>query len=146
MTAASQFSPLMSWPQSRAFRKLLCALRCTTLAVAYLLMPALFVTAPACAEGPAHAEGAPVDATDPAIATAVDGSWRTQNARARDAFRRPVKSMAFWGLKPGMTIVEVDPGANGWWTGILAPYARSTGGRYVAALMVDARSAGGGSF
>ena len=45
-----------------------------------------------------------------------------------------------------MTIVEVDPGANGWWTGILAPYARSTGGRYVAALMVDAGTTGADSF
>ena len=101
MTAASQFSPLMSWPQSRAFRKLLCALRFTTLAVAYLLMPALFVTAPACAEGPAHPEGAPLDATDPAIAAAVDGSWRTQKARARDAFRHPVEVLGLLGAQAG---------------------------------------------
>ena len=45
-----------------------------------------------------------------------------------------------------MTIVEIDPGANGWWTGILAPYARATGGRYVAALMVDAGVTGADSF
>ena len=45
-----------------------------------------------------------------------------------------------------MTIVEIDPGANGWWTGILSPYARATGGRYVAALMVDAGVTGADSF
>ncbi|MDE1153960.1 MAG: hypothetical protein PW788_15620 [Micavibrio sp.] len=46
----------------------------------------------------------------------------------------PVESLTFWGLKPGMTIVEVDPGAKGWWTEILAPYAKATGGHYIAAL------------
>jgi predicted methyltransferase len=54
--------------------------------------------------------------------------------RARDAWRHPAESLAFWGLKPGMTVVEVDPGAKGWWTQILAPYARATHGAYLAAL------------
>ena len=44
------------------------------------------------------------------------------------------KSLTFWGLKPGMTIVEIDPGVRGWWTEILAPYAHATGGAYIAAL------------
>jgi predicted methyltransferase len=39
--------------------------------------------------------------------------------------------LAFWGLKPGASILEVQPG-GGWWTQILAPYAASTGGRYTA--------------
>jgi predicted methyltransferase len=45
-----------------------------------------------------------------------------------------------------MTIVEIDPGANGWWTGILAPYAHATDGRYVAALMVEAGVIGADNF
>ena len=109
----------------------------TSLRVACFLLQALLVVAPIVAECPAHADGAPAEISDPAIAAAVDGSWRVPKARARDALRHPIESLAFWGLKPGMTIVEIDPGANGWWTGILAPYARATGGRYVAALMVD---------
>jgi predicted methyltransferase len=114
--------------------------------VACFLLQVFFLAAPIVAESPAHAEGAPVEASDPAIAAAVDGSWRASVARARDAFRHPAESLAFWGLKPGMTIVEIDPGANGWWTGILAPYARATGGRYVAALMVDTGVTGADSF
>lgn len=35
------------------------------------------------------------------------------------------------GLQPGMTVLEVQPG-GGWWTEILAPYARATGGKYYA--------------
>jgi predicted methyltransferase len=118
----------------------------TSLRVARFLLHALLVAAPIVAETPAHAQGAPVEASDPAITAAVDGSWRLPKARARDAFRHPVESLSFWGLKRGMTIVEIDPGANGWWTGILSPYARATGGRYVAALMVDAGVTGADSF
>ena len=113
---------------------------------AYFLLRALLVAAPIVAERPAHAEGASVEASDPAIAATVDGSWRSPKARARDAFRHPAESLAFWGLKRRMTIVEIDPGANGWWTGILAPYARATSGRYIAALMVDPGVKGADSF
>jgi predicted methyltransferase len=114
--------------------------------IASFLLQALLGVASIVIESPAHAEGARVEASDPALAAAVDGSWRMPKARARDAFRHPVESLAFWGLRPGMTIVEIDPGANGWWTGILAPYARATGGRYVAALMVESGVTGADSF
>lgn len=66
---------------------------------------------------------------DPALAAAVAGEWRAAEDRARDDARHPVESLAFWGLAPGMTILEVQPG-GGWWTDILAPYARMTGGRF----------------
>jgi predicted methyltransferase len=69
---------------------------------------------------------------DAALAAAVAGEWRTPEARARDAQRRPVEALTFWGLKPGMTILEVQPGSASWWTEILAPYARMTNGRFVA--------------
>jgi predicted methyltransferase len=65
------------------------------------------------------------------IEAAVAGDWRKPEAKERDADRHPVESLAFWGLKPKMTILEVQPG-GGWWTEILAPYARLTGGEYYA--------------
>lgn len=65
------------------------------------------------------------------IEAAVAGDWRKPEAKARDADRHPVESLAFWGLKPKMSILEVQPG-GGWWTEILAPYARMTGGEYYA--------------
>jgi predicted methyltransferase len=68
---------------------------------------------------------------DKTIDAAVSGSWRTPEAKARDAQRHPAAALAFWGLKPGMTILEIQPG-GGWWTQILAPYARLTGGRFYA--------------
>jgi predicted methyltransferase len=67
-----------------------------------------------------------------AIEDAVAGEWRQPGDRARDAFRHPAQSLAFWGLKPGMTVVEFWPGA-GWYTDILAPFLTATGGRLYAA-------------
>lgn len=71
---------------------------------------------------------------DRALVDAVNGAWRSPQNRARDAYRHPVDSLTFWGLKPGATVVEVEPGAHGWWTEILGPYLKTTGGTYVAAL------------
>jgi predicted methyltransferase len=76
-------------------------------------------------------------ATDTALAQAVAGEARTAEARARDAERRPLESLQFWGLAPGMTILEIQPG-GGWWTDILGPYAKATGGRlYVTGPDLD---------
>ena len=68
----------------------------------------------------------------PALRAAVDGAGRTPANKARDPFRHPVESLTFWGLKPGMTIVEIDPGAAGYWNEILVAYAAATGGHYIA--------------
>src|SRR4051812_33791034 len=66
-----------------------------------------------------------------AIEAAASGAWRSNDEKARDAYRHPVDALAFWGLKPGMTILEVQPG-GGWWSNILAPYARATHGEFYA--------------
>ncbi|HWA61138.1 MAG TPA: methyltransferase, partial [Caulobacteraceae bacterium] len=52
--------------------------------------------------------------------------------RARDPWRHPAQSLTVWGLKPGMTVIDINPGP-GWWTWIVAPYLAQTGGRYIAA-------------
>ena len=54
-----------------------------------------------------------VPAVDPALAAVVAGDWRSAESKARDVYRRPVDVLTFWGLKPGMTILEVQPGARG---------------------------------
>jgi predicted methyltransferase len=66
-----------------------------------------------------------------ALAAAVQGEWRKPEDVARDQYRHPVEALEFWGLKPGMTILEVQPG-GGYWTEILAPYAHATNGQYYA--------------
>jgi predicted methyltransferase len=70
-------------------------------------------------------------ASDAALKQAMAGEQRSADDKARDAERRPLESLTFWGLKPGASILEVQPG-GGWWTRILAPYAALTGGRYTA--------------
>lgn len=66
------------------------------------------------------------------IAEAVAGAWRSPADRARDRWRHPAESLAFWGLKPGATVVEFWPGA-GWYTDIVAPFLAATGGKLYAA-------------
>lgn len=68
---------------------------------------------------------------DASLESAVAGTWRTPANVERDKWRKPVEALTFWGLKPGMTVLELSPG-GGWWTEILAPYARMTKGRYIA--------------
>ncbi len=83
---------------------------------------------------PAAPEGAakPAAASPKTLEGAVAGSWRLPADSARDAFRHPVESLKFWGLKPGDTVVEFWPGA-GWYSDILAPYLAATGGKLYAA-------------
>lgn len=75
---------------------------------------------------------APAMAADAALDAALAGGHRDAANSARDGARHPAASLEFWGLKPGMTVIEVSPG-GGYWSEILAPYAKATGGRYIAA-------------
>ena len=69
---------------------------------------------------------------DAALKAAVESDSRPAADRARDAHRHPYEALTFWGLQPGMTVVEIEPGGASWWRHILEPYASATGGRYVA--------------
>jgi predicted methyltransferase len=80
------------------------------------------------ADAPAAVKGEP----PMTIGAAVAGAWRSPADKARDAWRHPVESLTFWGLKPGQTVVEFWPGA-GWYTDILAPYLAATKGKLIAA-------------
>jgi predicted methyltransferase len=72
-----------------------------------------------------------------ALRAAIDGPQRAAKNRVRDPWRHPAETLTFWGLAPGMTVVEIEP-SGGYWTEILAPYLKATGGRYVAAQGGDA--------
>ena len=71
-------------------------------------------------------------AADKALTAAVASSHRPAGDKARDGARHPAASLEFWGLKPGQTVIEIAPG-GGYWSEILAPYAKQTGGHYIAA-------------
>ncbi|MEY4250583.1 MAG: hypothetical protein RJA87_2216 [Pseudomonadota bacterium] len=70
---------------------------------------------------------------DAALIEAVSRTTRPAQDVARDGARRPLESLTFWGLQPGQTVLEIIPG-GGYWTEILAPYAKATGGRYIVGL------------
>ncbi len=93
----------------------------------------LALSAPAAFAQTGPASAPPVHHEDAALQAAVASTTRPEADRARDAHRRPYEALTFWGLTPGATVVEVQPGANGWWTAILQPYAEATDGRYVPA-------------
>jgi predicted methyltransferase len=69
---------------------------------------------------------------DPALKAAIDAPLRSEKNRARDAFRHPAEVLSFFGIKPDSVVVEIAPGAAGYWTEILAPYLKDKG-RYIAA-------------
>lgn len=69
---------------------------------------------------------------DERLAEVLASNHRTPAFVARDSFRRPAETLAFFGLKQGQTVVEVSPGAGGWYTEILAPYLRGNGKLYAA--------------
>jgi len=91
---------------------------------------ALVLTA-ACAHEDRRAAAATTAAPDAALQAAIAGDWRSAADKARDRYRHPYETLTFYGLKPGLTVLEISPG-GGWWTEILAPYARATNGTYIA--------------
>lgn len=50
--------------------------------------------------------------------------------RARDQYRHPAETLAFFRVEPTMTVAEYAPG-GGWYTRVIAPYVAG-GGRYIA--------------
>src|SRR5262245_27743677 len=79
----------------------------------------------------AHSAHAAAAQAPSPLDAAIAGDWRPADQKARDVHRHPRESLEFWGLKPGMTVLEIQPG-GGWWTEILAPYARMTKGHFYA--------------
>ncbi len=75
--------------------------------VAALIVPAL----------PAAAQKA-----HPAVAKAVANPARPAPERARDQYRHPVETLAFFGIKPGQKIAEFSP-SGGWYAVILSNIA-----------------------
>ena len=75
---------------------------------------------------------APSGATVSPLSAAVASPTRTAANVARDKYRHPVETLAFFGIEPNHTVVEIWPG-GGWYTEVLAPYLAGGGGRLYAA-------------
>ena len=95
------------------------------------LTAALFATTLICM--PAMAQS-----VSPAITAAVADAGRPAADKERDANRKPAETVAFAGVKPGMTIAELGPG-RGYYTRILAKTVGPTG--KVFAVVTSAQAA-----
>ena len=71
--------------------------------------------------------------TSTALDAALAGSQRTAADRGRDQYRHPKQTLLFFGIRPGMRVLQVWP-ESGWYTEIMAPLLRAKG-RYIAAVM-----------
>lgn len=76
--------------------------------------------------------GAATPSVQPALRAAIASPARTPANVARDRYRHPGETLAFFGVKPSDTVVEIWP-SGGWYTEILAPYLARRGS-YVAAV------------
>jgi predicted methyltransferase len=74
---------------------------------------------------------APVASAELTLAAAVGNPGRTPKLVARDKARHPLDELAFFGVTPQSTVVEIWPG-GGYWTEILAPFLHDHGAYYVA--------------
>lgn len=98
-----------------------------------------FFLAPVVLAGAVAAVAAPQPRTDPAVAKAIADPARSEANRARDGYRHPAETLAFFGVTPAKKVVEFIPG-GGWYSEILAKVPTG-GGSYTA--LVPARGAEG---
>jgi predicted methyltransferase len=89
---------------------------------------------PAEVVAPKSVDAAPAMSIDSVLA----GDWRSADNKARDGYRHPKETLAFFGIAPGQTVIEITPG-GGWYTEILAPLLMENGS-YLAAFPADASS------
>ena len=108
----------------------------TRIPLSLALVAALAASQPLFAASPASAtETTPaISAADAAaLDAALKGDWRDPKNSARDVYRHPKETLAFFGVTPSQTVVEITP-CGGWYSEVLAPYLKASG-RYVAAVV-----------
>ena len=116
--------PSAAWP---------CTIACAALWLAGCASKPQAPVAPATVQPAAqpslpHSDEATLAALDRVLA----GPQRSATNRARDAYRHPRETLEFFGIHDNQTVMEVWPGAGGWYTEVLAPLLRERG-RYIAA-------------
>lgn len=104
----------------------------TPLSRACMLALGLALAAPL-AQAVKPADTATLPAPDAALQAAIDNGSRDPANVARDVHRHPGQTLAFFGIRPDQTVVEITPG-GGWYAEILAPYLKANG-HYVAAVV-----------
>jgi len=69
--------------------------------------------------------------TEDKIKAAMQAEIRTDAEKERDRNRRPVETLAFFGLEHDMKVLELLPG-GGWYTKLIAPVVADDGAYYAA--------------
>src|SRR4051812_48133227 len=75
---------------------------------------------------PATATAAAPAQTEAKLRTVLAMPHRSEADRHRDQYRHPVETLAFFGLRDDMNVVELWPG-GGWYTEVLAPFLKDKG-------------------
>jgi predicted methyltransferase len=81
----------------------------------------------------ANAVSSSESAVGPLIDNAIAGDHRSPSNKARDSQRHPKETLMFFGIKPGMKVLEILPG-GGWYTEVLAPALKDRGQLTVASF------------
>lgn len=83
-------------------------------------------------------DGQPLPPRDTVTAAAIErllaADHRSPENRARDPYRHPLETLLFFGIDSDMTVVEVWPGADGWYTEIMGPLLADRGTLYAAMM------------
>ena len=61
----------------------------------------------------------------------ANGEHRSDANKSRNQYRNPAQTLDWFGIRNDLTVVEISPGAGGWYSEILAPYLRDNGNFYV---------------
>jgi predicted methyltransferase len=99
------------------------------------ILLATAIAAPLQAADQAAAAGKTTKAAtvDSPLQSVLAGSWRSEANRARDQYRHPAETLAFFQVEPSATLIEITPG-QGWYAEILAPLLKPNG-HYIAAVL-----------
>ncbi len=73
------------------------------------------------------------------VDTVLAGDWRSDSNKARDVYRHPRETLAFFGVKPDQSVLEMWPG-GGWYAEVLAPLLRDAG-NYTGVIVDPAKQA-----
>lgn len=71
-------------------------------------------------------------ATDKKVRAAINDARRTESDKARDKNRAPFETLKFFRLEDDMTVLELLPGRQGWYTKILGPVLADKGKLYLS--------------
>jgi len=102
----------------------------------FIMSAAQIVTGPQAFADHKHSNTIPYNSE--AVQQAMQGDHRSAKNIARNQYRHPDKTLAFFGLTPNMSVVEIWPG-GGWYSEILAPVLKEQGHYYAAGFSLEAK-------